>query len=317
MLLLSCGFISFFSCSITDLNILMIFLGIGGGKSYNSKCRKGGTMRKLSIIMLIVTALSLCSCFYIRVDYAALEGMAPMGDFRKVVPFMPGGTLSLESANGNIEIQGWEKEEVEVYAKKMFRLPDQPKLLVYPWRDFGPQIDFDEFENFIKIRTTNISKENPESMVDFYVNVPHSINLRDVIAQEGDIFVSDLYGDVYVDLTSGNVVIENFSGSLTASVTYGSVSASLYDLRREDEVIITVNEGDVIVSLEENAQAHLEASFPKGEVFNDFESDPSTEPGKLKLELGENGAFLSLTALNGDVRIKRIKTDEMIQGGEK
>ena len=274
-------------------------------------------MRKLFIIMLSITALSLCSCFYIRVDYEALEGMAPMGDFHKVVPFMPGGTLSLENANGNIEIRGWEKEEVEVYAKKMFRLPEQPKLLIYPRRDFGPQIDFDKFENFLKIKTTNISKENQESFVDFYVDVPHSINLKDIIAQEGDIFVSDLYGDVYVDLTSGNVVIENFSGSLTASVTYGSVSASFYDLRKEDEVIITVNEGDVTVALEENVQAHLEASFPKGEVFSEFVFDPSTEPGKLNLELGENGAFLSLTALNGDVKIQRIKSDEMIQGGEK
>lgn len=293
------------------------FLGIGKGKSYNSKSRKGGTMRKLFMVMLVGTTLSLCSCFYIRVDYAALEGIAPMGDFHEVVPFMPGGTLSLENFNGNIEIQGWEKEEVEVYAKKMFRLPDRAKFYFYPRGDFVPRIDFDKFENFLKIRTMDGSKENQESIVDFYVDVPHSINLKDIIAQKGDIFVSDLYGDVYVDLTTGNVVIENFSGSLTASVINGSVSASLYDLREEDEIIITVSEGDVTVSLEENVQAYLEASVPNGEVFSEFETEKPSEPGKFQLELGENGAFLSLTALNGDIQIKRIRTNEMIQGGGK
>jgi len=274
-------------------------------------------MRKLLTFIVIATALSLCSCFYIRVDYAALDGMAPMGEFHEVVPFMSGGTLSLENINGNIEIRGWEKEEVEVYAKKMFHLPDRAKFYVYPKRDIVPRIEFDKFENFLKIRTTETSKENQESIVDFYVDVPHSINLRDIIAQKGDILVSDLYGDVYVDLTDGNIVIENYSGSLTASVIFGSVSASLYDLRQEDKIIITVSEGDVTVFLEENAQAHLEASVPKGEVFSDFETEKSSESGKFELELGEDGAFLSLTALNGDVKIRQIKADEMIQGGEK
>jgi len=300
-----------------QIEMITIFLGNVGGKSYNNKSRKGGRMRKLLTFIVIATALSLCSCFYIRVDYAALDGMAPMGEFHEVVPFMSGGTLSLENINGNIEIRGWEKEEVEVYAKKMFHLPDRAKFYVYPKRDIVPRIEFDKFENFLKIRTTETSKENQESIVDFYVDVPHSINLRDIIAQKGDILVSDLYGDVYVDLTDGNIVIENYSGSLTASVIFGSVSASLYDLRQEDKIIITVSEGDVTVFLEENAQAHLEASVPKGEVFSDFETEKSSESGKFELELGEDGAFLSLTALNGDVKIRQIKADEMIQGGEK
>lgn len=274
-------------------------------------------MRKLFTIMVVAAALSLCSCFYIRVDYAALDGMAPMGEFHEVVPFMPGGTLSLENINGNIEIRGWEKEEVEVYAKKMFRLPDRTKFYVFPKRDIDPRIEFDQFENFLKIRTMESSKENQERIVDFYLDVPHSINLRDIIAQKGDILVSDLYGDVYVDLADGNIVIENYSGSLTASVIFGSVSGSFYDLRQEDEIIITVSEGDITVYLEENAPARLEASVPKGEVFSDFETEKSSEAGKFELELGEDGAFLSLTALNGDVKIRQIKADEMIQGGEK
>lgn len=274
-------------------------------------------MRKLFTIMVVAAALSLCSCFYIRVDYAALDGMAPMGEFHEVVPFMPGGTLSLENINGNIEIRGWEKEEVEVYAKKMFRPPDRTKFYVFPKRDIDPRIEFDQFENFLKIRTMEPSKENQESIVDFYVDVPRSINLRDIIAQKGDILVSDLYGDVYVDLADGNIVIENYSGFLTASVIFGSVDASLYDLRKEDEIIITVSEGNITVYLEENAQAHLEASVPNGEVFSDFETEKSSESGKFELDLGEDGAFISLTALNGDVKIRQIKTDETIQGGEK
>jgi len=292
------------------------FLGIDSGKSYNRKNRKGGIMRKLFIFMIIVTALLLCSCFYIRVDYAALRGMAPMGEFHKVVPLMSGGTLSLENINGNIEIQGWEREEVDVYAEKMFHLPDRTKIFIFPRKDVAPRIDFDKFENFVKIRTKDITRENEESAVDYYIDVPHSINLKDIIAQRGDVKISDLYGDVYVDLTNGNIVIENFSGSLTASVMSGSVSASLYDLRDDDEIIITANEGDVTISLEENVRAHLVVSVPNGEVISEFEIEKPQDASKLDIQLGENGAHISLTALNGDVRINRMELDNMLQGGK-
>jgi hypothetical protein len=285
-----------------------LYWNFDGGKSYNRKSRKGGKMKKAFLFMFILTALLFCSCFYIRVDYAALRGMAPMGEFHKVVPLTPGGTLSLENINGNIEIRGWEKEEVAVYAEKMFHLPDRPKIFVYPKRAIAPQIDFDKFENFVKIRTRDVSKENEESAVDYYIDVPHSINLKDILAQRGNIKISDLYGDVYVDLTSGDIVIENFSGSLTASVMSGSVDVSLYDLREADEIILTTSEGDVTISLEENVQAHLEVSVPNGEVISEFEIEKPTDAGKLDLQLGEDGAHISLTALNGDIRINRIKT---------
>lgn len=273
-------------------------------------------MKKVCIFMIIGTALLLCSCFYIRVDYEALRGMAPMGEFRKVVPLTPGGTLSLENINGNIEIQGWEREEVSVYAEKMFHMPDRTKIFIYPRRDITPRIDFDKFENFVKIRTRDISRENGESAVDYYIDVPHSINLKDIIAQRGNIKISNLYGEVFVDLANGDIVIENFSGSLTSSVMSGTVSASLYDLRDDDEIIITANEGDVTISLEENVRAHLVVSVPNGEVITEFEIEKPQDAGKFEIQLGENGAQISLTALNGDVRINRMELDNMFQGGK-
>ncbi|MGE5740497.1 MAG: hypothetical protein ACM32H_00565, partial [Candidatus Aminicenantes bacterium RBG_16_66_30] len=43
---------------------------------------------------------------------------APSGpEFTRTLPFTPGGTLSVDNAYGDIEIMGWDRDEVEVVAR--------------------------------------------------------------------------------------------------------------------------------------------------------------------------------------------------------
>ena len=130
-------------------------------------------MRYISKIGLILSVLLIYSCFYIRVDYPPEGRRAPMSEFRKNVPLSPGGTLSLENLNGNVEIRGWEKDELEVYAEKMIQLPANPKLYVFPGNKFSPGIVFDKFEDFVKIRTKKVSRDEENGFVDFFIDVPH------------------------------------------------------------------------------------------------------------------------------------------------
>lgn len=266
-------------------------------------------MRRLLALAVILLMSFLSSCFYIRVDYPMDERGTPVGDFHKIVPFEPGGTLSLENASGSVEIRGWEEEELEVYARKMIQWPNRRRIYVYPWRDFAPGIVFDQFENFVKIRTKSVGDEDEADIVHFTVDVPHSTNLKDIVVGIGDITISEVYGEVNLDLTDGDIVVESFSGSLSASVKTGSATAALYDLRDQDEILITCTEGDITVFLQEDVQSHLEAVFPNGEIDGDFDIENPSGEKKIDVQLGEGGAFISLNALNGNVTINRIRTD--------
>ena len=75
-------------------------------------------VKKSVLFLLILPMFLISSCFYIRVDYPRERGWNPIDEFHKIVPLSPGGTLSLTNVNGNVEIHGWEQEELEVYAEK-------------------------------------------------------------------------------------------------------------------------------------------------------------------------------------------------------
>jgi hypothetical protein len=262
-------------------------------------------MKNTIIFLLILSMLILSSCFYIQVEYPQERGRTPLDEFHKNVPLSPGGTLSLANVNGNVEIHGWEREELEVYAEKMIQLPDRTKFYVYPRKDFIPGIVFDKFEDFIKIRTKNVAENKEIGFVDYTIDVPRSINLKDIVTRSGNIYISGVYGDAYLDLTEGDIRVENFSGSLMASTIRGSVYASLFDLREQDEIVITSREGNITLSLQENASAHLVAVFPEGEINCEFEIDVLPDEKKIDTQWGENGPRISLTALRGNIRIEK------------
>jgi len=269
-------------------------------------------MKKSVLFLFVFLMLLHYSCFYIQVDYPRERGRTPLDEFNKNVPLSPGGTLSLWNVNGNVEIHGWEREELDAYAEKMIQLPDRTKFYVYPRKEFAPGIVFDKFENFVKIRTKNISEDKEVAFVDYYIDVPYSVNLKDIVVRRGNITINEVYGDAFLDLSEGDIVVEKFSGSLTASVIHGSVNASLFDLREEDEIILNSREGDITLSLQENVNAHLVIVFPEGEISSEFEFELPLNQKEIDTQLGEKGPHISITASRGNVRIKKIKKDGML-----
>lgn len=262
-------------------------------------------MKYTTMSWLILSILFLGSCFYIQVEYPPEGIEPPVEEFHRNVTLSPGATLSMENGNGNIEIRGWEKGELEVYAEKMTQLPERTTLYVFPRKSLAPGIVFDKFENFVKIRTKNTPGHEETGIVDFFVDVPRSINLKDIVAGNGIIYIAGVYGEAYLELTEGEITVESFSGSLTASIERGPVNVSLYDLREQDEIVITSREGDITISLQENTGARLSAVFPEGEFSSEFEIDRKPGENKIDTQWGENGPLISLTALKGHITIKK------------
>lgn len=259
---------------------------------------------KLFLLGLCLTFCFFSSCVIAVVEYSD-EGIPVLDKFQRVIPLDFGGTLSLENIKGDIEISGWDREEVEVYAEKMFPRSLKKRVHIFRRRISTPKIDIDKFEDFIKIKTLEEEGSREIGRVDYYIKVPQSIILKDISTGEGEIIISDLYGELSVDLKYGNLIVENYSGTLTAYVDEGSVRTSLVDLREKDEINITVEKGDMVVYLSEEASVKIEGSAPNGDIFSEFELDQPTPSNKVSAEIGQNGAFLSLRASNGNIRIRK------------
>lgn len=243
--------------------------------------------------LLILLGLE-STCYFQIPDYPPPGATYPSPGFRRAVDFPPGGTLSLRNFDGYIEISGWKAERVELFAEK---------------RNHDLKIEFDKEDDKIDINARCPNQEGEGCSTEFYIDVPEDINLRDIIVRDGDVSIRDLYGDVLVKVRKGFIDVDNFSGSLAVTVTEGSIQARMLDLREKDQVKLLSEKGDIILYLEAELQGKIVGFAPEGQIFNEFSSEEQESEHKLSLQLGEKGAFLSLTALHGDIRIREMKED--------
>jgi len=260
------------------------------------------------LLMLPAVAALVSSCMVAVYDYPGVG--PPIERFQRSGAFASGATLSLRNFDGNIEIQGWGEEQVEVYAEKLILLPARTRVSLWSgdWRKWAPRIDYEKSDDFVRINTQSPNQEGMDCVVDYFVSVPHSVNLKDIIARDGDVVIRDLYGAVFVDLRAGNLNIDNVSGSLTAMVAEGSIQAALYDLRETDQINLTARRGDITLHLEADVIAGFEGSAPEGEIFMEFGTGTPEDKGRVSTRLGNGeGASITVTALEGDIRIRTIE----------
>jgi hypothetical protein len=264
------------------------------------------------IAALAAAALLIVSeaCVIAVVDYPA-DRSFPSETSTELYDFREGGELILENMDGDIEISGWDRNEVEVVFEKYFSPPAGGRFGIYGRRDFVPQVDVEEAEGSLQIRTR--LREMEMGRVNFILKVPYSVNLRRIIGREGKIRISGVYGLANLEMIKGNIEVENYSGSLYVFVEDGSIQAELMDLHNMDEIRLNANSGDVSISLAENSSASIEASVSEGEIISEFDYGEQESESRVSFLIGEEGARIQLATLSGDIYIRRSVKEEYLQ----
>jgi len=258
------------------------------------------------ILALAAAGLAASSCIVAVVDTSDSSLFPGGGEFRRLLPFQAGGTVLFDTSFGNIEIYGWDRNEAEVVAREGGNLRPGIYWLGFPgWGGAQSRVQVDSIDGLLKIRTRN--QEGGERGLDFLVNLPVSVNINPLRCREGNVLLSGVYGRAVLDVRKGDVRVENFSGSLDASLGRGNADIELLDLRKGDEVRITSTGGDIILYLEKNAGARLEASAPLGRVESDFDIGQKLPDQKVKGQLGDGKATISLATVQGRISIKQVK----------
>jgi len=267
--------------------------------------------RSISVLAIAVLFSFSTSCIIYVQDQPGLRRLSPKREFQRSLPLEPGGKISLENINGDIEIRGWEENRVELFVEEIRRIPYSRTIRFYGMGYSEPKIDFEKLdEDSIAIRIHSSGRDEEASLFNCRLNVPHSVNLEDIRNRKGNIFISDLYGRAAMDLEEGDLRVENFSGSLRASLITGSAQVELLDLRNEDEVRISTNEGDITLYLQPEVKANLEASASSGDISSDFDLNQPLPAQKISAQIGEEGASISLSSLKGNISLKKMKVTE-------
>ncbi len=229
---------------------------------------------------------------------AVSAGAQVSQEFHRTVSLPSNGRVSLDNVNGNVEITGWDRNEVQIDAEKKAR--DQQRL-------DEAQIEVEAGSDYVKIHTQyphNHTNNNPAS-VHYTLHVPQNAQLDRISLVNGALTVQKVTGEVDASLVNGKAHISDLSGEASISSVNGSIEANYASLSNVREIRLKSVNGSIELGLPASPNADVKASTVNGGIKSDF---PLTVQGSfvghnVNGTLGSGGTRIDLSNVNGSIHI--------------
>ena len=229
--------------------------------------------------------------------------------------------IDAQTANGQIALEGSDRDEVTVRAWKEVRGRRNVAA------EFAEKVEIYAEQIGDELRVFTEHPPPPKGVnlaVRYAIETPREVdvNLRTV---NGKIEVSGISGSIDATTVNDVIKLEGDKGPIRARTTNGSVRAEICSLTEDAEfsttngaigievhrcvapVTVLTTNGSIDLTLPADFAGQLDAEARRGRVHSDF---PIPVVGKirnrLKGEIGEGGeAVVKLRSTNGSIRLKR------------
>ncbi len=273
----------------------------------------------LASAILILAAASGAGCVFMEDgDFDEMFGGRQFTEpFNKTLPLNAGDRFSLKNTNGFVRVTTWDRNEVEISAKKVARRREEDLQRV--------KIEVEAFGSSVRVDTIYEKFRNLRVHVDYEVKVPEGVILETIRSTNGDVELSGRFAEVKAGTTNGDIRMEggegrielhttngsirakNLKGSVEAGTTNGSIYLDLVDVQRDIQASTT--NGSVNLKLGGAINAELRARTTNGGLTVDF---PVTIQGtissrhRIEGRIGSGGPLIDLHTTNGAIRINKL-----------
>jgi DUF4097 and DUF4098 domain-containing protein YvlB len=207
-------------------------------------------------------------------------------DFHYSYPLKPGGRVSMDNANGSIEIAGWDENTVEISGVKYAGTPEL--------RD-DIKIDVAATADSVSIRTILPVSRRGNTGAKYIVKVPRKTQLDRIVSTNGGIRVLDVAALARLKTTNGSIRAEKLGGSLDVQTSNGSVEA----LDVEGACVLRTSNGRLRA---EGIRGGVEGSTTNGSISVRLAKAEAGRP--VRLETSNGGVELTVEGDNrSDIRI--------------
>jgi DUF4097 and DUF4098 domain-containing protein YvlB len=220
-------------------------------------------------------------------------------EFHKTVPLSANGTVSVNNVNGNVEITGWERNEVQIDAVKS--AGDQQRL-------DNLKIEVNASGNSVDIETKfpeHMFNNNPGS-VHYTLHVPQNARIDKINLVNGSLMAQKLTGEFNANLVNGKVQASDLRGEADLATVNGTIEATYNSLKDVREIKLKSVNGTVNLTLPPSPNADVDASVVNGSITTDF---PLTVKGhfvgkSMSGTLGSGGVHIELNNVNGSIHLQ-------------
>lgn len=217
--------------------------------------------------------------------------------FDQVYPLQTGGAFALENVNGTVQIEGWDRQQVEVRAVKTALHESEDLRAVH--------IDVQGNGNELAVSTRYPQGSGVQVTVEYEIHVPYRLRWAAISTVNGDVHVRGVSATGVLDSINGGVEVLDSDGRFSARTTNGDVRLQLKSLPDGDPVTLTTVNGSVVLSLPERSNADVRVVNRNGDFRSDF---PLTTLGaytssRFRGRLGSGGGEVFMSTVNGAIRL--------------
>lgn len=259
------------------------------------------------LLCIVAAAVALSAC-------RVVPGAEEREEFRETYNVAAGSAVSVESFNGSIEVSGWDKGYVEVYAVKKTRYGreelDKAEIRV--------TLDGD-----LRVETVRHGT-NVRVSVSYEIRLPSGVLAGELHTSNGAVEVMGVQGDADVSTSNGRITIRDVDGYVTANTSNGAIAitgaagvrkaessngAIKVELRTlESDLDVTTSNGGIDLYMADGVGADLEARTSNGRIsLHDIEVVSTELSGKeVKGTIGGGGPRLYAKTSNGDIDLHAL-----------
>jgi DUF4097 and DUF4098 domain-containing protein YvlB len=254
--------------------------------------------------------------FLLLVACVLTSGSAYSEEFTRTetltVPISSGDLVEIYNINGDISIEEWNSEDVQV--EYTITCPDEGMLeliQVECTTDDGLECNVEYSED---------CENYDDSRVDFKLNLPSSSEVSVELAfVNGDINLTGCSGSAQLELVNGSIEVTDYSGILTSSMVNGDMTvlrtpglsstelvSGTIDCQfssLEDDVIMESVSGDINIILDAPAMVLVETISGSINIADSFNAEISENYVGRSTQFGDGDCSIQISTVSGNVSV--------------
>jgi DUF4097 and DUF4098 domain-containing protein YvlB len=233
-------------------------------------------------------------------------GFAISKDFDQSYPLQPGGSFELQNVNGTVEVDGWDRNAVEVHAVKTAKAKESDLERV--------SIEVEARPNAVSVSTRYPQNEGVEVAVEYVIHVPHGARVEHVGTVNGTLRIAGVEAIEDLHTVNGNIEVYEGGGAIHAHTTNGNVHLELAHFaattKGKNEATAETTNGSLLLAVPSDAQANLEAKCLNGNFSSELplSLETSVRPREIRGKLGQGGDPIHLRTVNGAIRVVVLRS---------
>jgi Putative adhesin len=248
---------------------------------------------------------SLCFAVFFALLLAmasAVPCFAISKEFNQTYPLQPGGSFELQNVNGTVDVQSWDRDEVEVRAVKTAKQKESDLELV--------SIDVDAKRDSVSVTTRYPQNEGVEVAVEYIVHVPHCAHVEHLGTVNGTLRVAGVEAIEDLRTVNGNIEVYEGGGSVHAHTTNGNVHLELLRVQDKNGAVAETTNGSLLLAVPADTQADLEARCLNGNFSSELPLalESTQRPRETHGKLGKGGVPIRLHTINGAIRVVALRS---------